>query len=75
MCFACHPDQPKYTDPVSKVIRVCDSLLKEFYGNDNLNEPTRAFEKCGGWSSPDTILTPVDPNDRSKGFVANTDDP
>lgn len=79
MCFACHPDQPKYTDEDKKIIRVCDTLLKQFYGNDspenvNLNEPTDAFSKCGGWSDPDTILTPVDDTDPTKGFVVSSDD-
>ena len=71
MCLACSPEQPKYTDIENKIIRICDSLLKLYYGNDNLNEPTEKFEQCGAWSSPDTTLDPVDTTDESKGFVLN----
>ena len=63
VCLACSPEQPKYTyespDGKVKIIRICESLLKQFYGNENPNEPTEAFEKCGAWSSPDTTLDPV----------------
>ena len=53
---------------------MCESLLKQFYGNENLLEPTGHFEKCGGWNSPDTVLEPVDKNDKSKGYVVTSDD-
>ena len=53
---------------------MCDSLLRDFYGNENLDEPTDAFEKCGGWDSPTVYLLPVDKTDRSKGFVKTSDD-
>ena len=77
VCFACSPEQPKYTysgPDGTKVIRICESLLREFYNHDNLEEPTGAFEKCGAWSSPDTTLDPVSQTDPSKGFVLNTPD-
>ena len=68
VCFACHPDQPKYTDTHQKIIRVCESLIRDYYGVKDLNEPTDAFEECGGWNSGDTVLTPLDENDPTKGF-------
>ena len=75
ICLGCHPDQPKYTDTSKKIVRVCESLLREYYGNDNLDERTRKFKKCGGWSSPDVILKPIDINDQSKGYEVTQDDP
>ena len=79
MCMACSSEQPKYTyeseDGSVKVIRICESLLKEFYGNgDATNSPTDAFEKCGAWNSPDTTLDPIDVNDPGKGFSLNSPD-
>ena len=31
VCLPCHPQQPDYTDTENKVVRVCDSLLLDFY--------------------------------------------
>ena len=62
VCLACSPEQPKYAyegPDGKKIIRICESLLREFYGNENMDQPTDAFEKCGAWSSPDTTLDPV----------------
>ena len=60
LCLACSPDQPHVTNTVEgeKFIRICDSLLRDVYGNEDLEAPTEAFEECGAWNSPDTILTP-----------------
>ena len=49
VCLACHPDQPLYTQVTDEekgegVIRICDSLLRQFYGNDDMNSPTEAYE-------------------------------
>ena len=78
VCLACSPEQPKYTynspDGSTKIIRICESLLKDFYGIKNLNEPTDAFEQCGAWDSPDTTLDPVNHADATKGFVLTTPD-
>ena len=41
-----------------KYVRICESLLRDFYGNKDLDKPTDAFEECGAWNSPDEILTP-----------------
>ena len=67
MCLPCDPRQPTYTDTNKKYIRVCESLLREFYGNDNLNEKTDKYKECGAWNSPSDILIPIhkkenDPN-------------
>ena len=75
MCISCHPDQPKWTDTAKKEVRVCRSLIEKFYGRPELDKPTDAYNQCGGWTDPDPVLTPVDVNDRSKGFTADTDDP
>ena len=75
MCFICHPYQPRYTDYQYKTIRVCDSLLREYYGNDDLMAATDKFSKCGGWTTADSTLEPVDSNDPNKGFVLNSSDP
>lgn len=73
-CLSCSAKQPIYTDRARKVVRVCESVLREIYGQDDLKKPTNEYEKCGAWSSPDTIVTPVDPNDWSKGYVLSSDD-
>ena len=62
-CFVCHPDQPIYTSEENKVIRVCESLLRDVYGAE-MNERTTRYEECGAWSSPDTELIPLDPDNR-----------
>jgi len=36
LCLPCHPDQPKFTDVKKKIVRVCESLLREVYGSDDL---------------------------------------
>ena len=74
VCLACHPEQPKYTDNDKKIVRVCESLLRQYYGNDNMDEPTTAFEQCGAWSSPDTTLDPIGPT-KADGFILNSPDP
>ncbi len=60
-CVVCHPDQPIYTDVEKKVVRVCESLLRDVYGAE-LNEKTKRYEECGAWADPDTELVPIDPN-------------
>ena len=66
-------------DKEQKIVRVCESVLRNIYsaGKDldiALDKPTDKFEKCGAMSQPDPILTPIDPNDFSKGFVQTTED-
>ena len=70
VCFACHPDQPKYTDTNQNIIRICESLIKDFYDFDNrdLDVPTGAYEECGGWNSSDSYLKPVSDEDPTLGF-------
>ena len=79
MCLACNPEQPKFTytspDGSVKIVRICESLLREFYGNENIDEPTSKFEKCGAWSSPDTTLDPVSLEDPTAGFLLNSPSP
>ena len=60
LCLACSPEQPKVTNNVDgrKFVRICESLLRDFYGNEDMKSPTEAFEECGAWNSPDTILKP-----------------
>ena len=77
VCLACSPEQPKYAyegPDGTKIIRICESLLREFYGNENMDQPTDAFEKCGAWSSPDTTLDAIDKSDPTQGFVLNSPD-
>ena len=74
MCLACHPDQPKWTDTENGVVRICESLLREFYGA-KLDERTETFEDCGGWKEPDPVLTPLDPADPTAGYEVAADDP
>ncbi len=62
-CFVCHPDQPIYTSEENKVIRVCESLLRDVYGAE-MNEPTKRYEECGAWADFDTELIPLDPANR-----------
>ena len=65
-CMSCHPDQPKWTtfdeETGTKIVRVCKSLLREFYGNDDLSKPTNSkeFKQCGAWNDPDAEVEAVE---------------
>ena len=50
-------------------------MLRGIYGNDDLTKRTKMYEKCGAWSSPDTIVTPIDHRDWSKGYIVSEGDP
>lgn len=70
----CSPQQPLVTDVERSIVRICDSLLRDFYGNNNLNEPTDAFESCGAWNSPTTYLLPDNINARdTTKYVMSSD--
>lgn len=73
MCLACSPEQPKVTDVQKKIVRICESLLRDVYGNEELGEPTEAYEKCGAWNSPDTKFIPIT-NDRDTTDYIMTSD-
>ena len=75
-CLACSEDQPKFTyirGEDTKVVRVCESVLREIYGAD-LKQRTKHYNKCGAWSDPDTIVTKRG-DTWADGFVMNTPDP
>ena len=80
-CLACSPEQPKYTYTKKdvKIIRICESLLREFYGNgedvDAMTRPTSAFQQCGAWSDPDTTLVPLSSTDVLLGYKLDKPDP
>mmetsp|Transcript_9215 Transcript_9215/g.12558 ORF Transcript_9215/g.12558 Transcript_9215/m.12558 type:complete len:110 (+) Transcript_9215:324-653(+) len=75
MCLSCSPDQPKFTNVVEGYVRVCESLLREFYGNDDMSMPTEAFEECGAWNSPNQILIPNNPSNRATTtYTLSTDE-
>ena len=69
VCLACSPDQPKYTqfkaDGTPHYVRVCESLLRDYYGGD-LAEPTFKFKECGAWNDPDAHLIPENPGGEEK---------
>ena len=73
-CLSCSEDQPKFTDRKKQVVRVCESVLKDIYGAQDLTKPTDAYEKCGAWSSPDTIITKIGAT-WEDGYVMSTPDP
>ena len=62
--MACDPKQPDYVHVEKKIIRICKSLLTQFYLNIQypdgdvavLDGPTEAYENCGAWQDPDPIL-------------------
>ena len=60
--MVCDPEQPLWTklpegdDP--GIVRICESMLRTFYGEDNLDAPTYAFNECGAWDDPDPEYTP-----------------
>ena len=56
-------------------MRICESVLRDIYGQEDLDKPTSAYEQCGAWSSPDEIIMPVDPDDWTKGYTIEQDDP
>ena len=68
VCLACSPDQLKYTqfhaDGKPHYVRVCESLLRDYYGGD-LAEPTFKFKECGAWNDPDAHLIPENPDDEA----------
>lgn len=77
MCLACSPDQPKVTVTkdlggsigIKKYVRICESLLRDFYGNIDLTKPTDAFKKCGAWNSPDDVLMPNDTSNKNTSYT------
>ena len=56
-------------------MRICESLLRDFYGNENLGEPTSAFEQCGAWNSPDQKLVPQTNDRLTTSYVLTSDNP
>lgn len=59
--MVCDPEQPLWTklpegdDP--GIVRICESMLRTFYGSDDLDKPTYAFNECGAWDDPDPEYT------------------
>ena len=81
-CLACHPRQPDFTDSKNKVVRICKSLLRQFYfntkypdGDGDLDGSTEAFDSCGAWFEPDPILIANDHSDPEKGYTMEIPDP
>ena len=75
LCLGCHPEQPKFVDTEQKIIRVCESLLRTYYGNEDLNKPTDKYEECGAWNDPDPVLTLINEADPSEGYEMDSEDP
>ena len=73
-CLVCDPKQPDYVDATQKIIRICESRLKQYYGAD-LDGVTEAYEDCGGWDDPDPILFATDLKDPTNGFEVLYPDP
>ena len=74
-CLSCSEEQPKFTyiKGDTKVVRVCESVLREIYGAD-LKEETKHYNKCGAWSEPDTIMTKLGDTWKD-GYIMKTADP
>lgn len=48
-CFPCDPRQPYFTDYDKKLYRICESLIRDVYMQDDLNAPPEKLEGCGLW--------------------------
>ena len=73
-CLSCSEHQPKFTDKEKQVVRVCESVLREIYGVQDLTAKTDAYEKCGAWSQPDAIMK-MKGTEWSEGYIMETPDP
>ena len=54
---------------------MCESLVKEIYGNQDLTKPTEKFSRCGAWVSRDPIVKQKVPGDWTQGYVMEEKDP
>ena len=76
-CMICDPEQPSWTvfegrgNTDVRIVRVCESMLRSFYGHDNLDEPTDYFQRCGAWNDPDIYYTPVNGKNATDGYEEN----
>lgn len=76
-CLSCSEEQPKFTyiKGDTKVVRVCESVLREIYGADLVEgQRTKHYNECGAWSEPDTIVTKIGTTWKD-GYIMDTADP
>ena len=45
-CYGCNPEQGEYINHTSKVIRICESLAENVWG-ESLDKSTTAYDNCG----------------------------